>query len=208
MKKILESLWFLLVGVFLVGAVYGSLTIVQTAKANNGFNQTQQVLADKIADLEVKVTGQQQTIDDLAGKLAEVKKIASAPKPVLTAPTAPAPSPAPTPEIQTVTKTVVVKEKPKPTVNVTIQGVGSYHVATKSGDTALSALKRAASQNGFTVDLTTYEGMGAFVTGISNIKPAGNQYWAFYYNGQYSMVGASAQKISDGDTTFWRLESF
>lgn len=208
MKKFIESLWLLLIGVILVSAIYAGLTITKEVKASDNSVKNQQVLSDKIADLEGKIDGQQQTIDDLGIQLANVKKLASAPKQVLAATTEPQPAPAPEPIVKTVTKTVVVKEKPKPTANITIQGVGSYNVEIKTGDTAFSILQRAAAENGFAVESTTYEGLGAFVTAIAGIKPEGNQYWAFYYNGQYSMVGASAQAISNGDTTFWRLESF
>lgn len=206
MKKIVQSFSLLLTSLILVGFIYGGLTLTQEAKANDNFNQNQQVLSDKIADLEGKIDSQQQTIDDLGIQLANVKKLAAAPKQVLAAMTEPQPTPEPI--IKTVTKTVVVKEKPKEKASVTIQGIGSFNIEITNNETAFSLLQKAATENGFTVESTTYEGLGAFVTAIAGIKPEGNQYWAFYYNGQYSMVGASAQAISEGDTTFWRLESF
>lgn len=207
MKKIIESLWLLLIGVILVSAIYAGITITKEVKASDDSAKTQQVLTGKIADLEGKIADQQQTINNLGIQIANVKKLAATPKQVLAAIE---PTPAPEPQVitKTVTKTVVVKEKPKPTANITIQGVGSYHVEIQTGDTAFSILQRAAVQNQFTIEYTTYEGLGVFITAIAGQKPTGNEYWAFYYNGKFSDVGASAQTISEGDTTFWRLESF
>ena len=102
---------------------------------------------------------------------------------------------------------MTVKEKPVKSANVTIKGLGSYKVVLKSGDTAFSVLQRAASENKFALTFEKYD-FGVFVTGIGKIVPVGNQYWAFYFNGAYSQVGASDQKVSSGDTIFWQLESF
>ena len=116
------------------------------------------------------------------------------------------------PTVKTVTKTVVKKVKvqvqPKDQVSVSIQNVGSYKVDLKTNDTAFTVLARAASENNFALNYQNYTGMGAFVTGIRDINPTGNQYWSFYYNGKISDVGASSQSVSGGDTTFWELASF
>lgn len=212
MRKIIESLWLLLIGVILVSAIYAGLTITKEVKASDDFSQTQKALSDKINDLESKIGTQNQTIQDLQNQLIDIKKIASAPKQVLAAAIEPAPTPAtpaPAPEtiIKTVTKTVVVKEEPKKLASVIIEGVGSYQIEIESGDTAFTILKRAAAENNFIAEYQSFD-FGVFVTAIGDIKPEGNKYWAFYYNGQYSNVGASDQAISDGDTTFWQLASF
>ena len=74
-------------------------------------------------------------------------------------------------------------------------------------ETAFTILLKAGQENGFSVDYQMYD-FGVFITGISGIIPTGNQYWAFYYNGVYSMVGASARPVEDGDATAWKFESF
>ena len=90
-----------------------------------------------------------------------------------------------------------------------IENVGVYTVVDlETDDTAFSILLKAGQENGFSVDYQTYEGMGAFVTCISGICGHDNYYWAFYYNGGYSMVGASSQSVKDGDETAWKFESF
>ena len=78
----------------------------------------------------------------------------------------------------------------------------------QADDTAFSALLRAGQENGFSIEYQMYEGLGAFVTCIVGICGHDNYYWAFYYNGSYSMVGASAQPVTSGDTMTWKFESF
>lgn len=121
------------------------------------------------------------------------------------------------PVIKTVTKkvyvkepsaTVYIKDTPVSAATVSIQNVGSYKVDLKTGDTAFSILQRAANDNGFKLDVTDFGDMGYMVNSIDGILPVGNQYWAFYYNGKYSDVGASGQLVSTGDTIFWELASF
>ena len=216
MKKIFESLWLLIIGLILIGGIYGSLNITKSAKANEDFGKEQQVLTRKIGDLEQKLSDQKTTIDNLKSdlenyqsQLAAVKKLAAAPKQIAgeIINLAPAPAPAPEPIIKTVTETVVVKEKPQEIASVIVQGLGSYPVEVSADDTAFSILQKAASQNGFELKYQSFD-FGIFVTAIGGIESAGNQYWAFYYNGNYSNVGASAQTVSAGDTTFWQLASF
>jgi hypothetical protein len=50
-------------------------------------------------------------------------------------------------------------------------------------------------------------GLGEFVEAIGNVKPASNEFWAFYVNGQFSNIGASSYTPQDGDKLEWRLET-
>lgn len=203
MRKFVESLWLLLIGVILVISVYAGLTITKEVKASDNFSQ-------KIVDLETQIKNQNQTIHDLQNQLQDVEKLAnSKPKQVLAATIEPAPAPVPEPKIvtKTVTKTVVVKAEPDPEAAVIIEGVGSYQVDIEKGDTAFSVLQRAAAAYKFALEYKSYD-FGVFITSIGGIKPEGNKYWAFYYNGKYSSVGASDQKINESDTIYWKLESF
>lgn len=110
------------------------------------------------------------------------------------------------PITQIVTQTLT-QEVEKNQAVVTIENLGSYRVDLQNNNNAFTILKEAGAENGFPVEYQEYS-FGVFVTAIGGIKPAGNQYWAFYYNGKYSTVGASSQPIFKNDTTFWKLESF
>jgi len=105
------------------------------------------------------------------------------------------PIPSPTPTIE-------VKE-----ATVKIENVGTYKIEIKSGDSAFSVLKKAASQNGFNLAYDTYD-FGVFVTSIGGIKASNSQFWAFYYNGAFASVGASNQKVNQDDVISWKLQSF
>jgi hypothetical protein len=172
--------------------------------------------AKHIADLEGKTEDQNNQLADYKNQLAGYQKqltyyksLASAPKEILGASIS-----TETPATVAVSPTIITKtvkkyiEVPAPKqATVTVQGLGSYKVNIASGDTAFSILQKAAAQNGFGLDYDTYS-FGVMITSIGGIKPVGNQFWAFYYNGQFANVGASDQKISADDATFWRLESY
>jgi len=96
---------------------------------------------------------------------------------------------------------------PIPTVTIKIQHLGTFTPEVQAGDTALSVLRRAGVQNGFPVRTTQYW-FGEFVDCIGDLCFDDHHYWAFYFNGQYSNVGASAQSIVVGDTSEWKWESF
>jgi len=200
--------------------IYGGLNFYNTKQDNQKLARSQQDLTVKLSQLENKIDADRQKIDELINNLKQAQEetthLKQKNQAVLGASAQETnietqiieETVSAAPIVQTVAKTkTVVVEKSKKEASVIIQNVGSYKVAVKTGDTAFSALQRAASQNGFTIKYQDYS-FGVFVTEIANIKPAGSQYWAFYYNGQYSQVGASAQKISANDTIFWQLESF
>lgn len=105
------------------------------------------------------------------------------------------PTPTPTPTIE-------IKE-----ATIKIENIGTFKVEIQAGDSAFSILKRAASQNGFGLVYDTYD-FGVFVTSINGTKASNSQFWAFYYNGAFSNVGASDQKISQDDVISWKLQSF
>lgn len=111
----------------------------------------------------------------------------------------PEPTPAPTPP----------PEKPEiATASVNVQDLGNFEVKLQENDTALSILLRAGQENGFEVKTKTYVGFGEFVEAIGGKAGDANHYWAFYYNGAYSMVGAGDQPVEEGNVTTWKYESF
>lgn len=98
-------------------------------------------------------------------------------------------------------------QKPVSQAVVIITSLGNFPVEIKQGDTALDILVKAGKENNFEVKYTLYS-FGAFITQIGNLAGDSSHYWAFYYNGQYSNVGASGQPIKEGDVTTWNYESF
>lgn len=222
-KSFLEKISFLLIALFLVAVVYGGLSIFKLQKQNQAMLAKQNILENRIADLQNQIIDGQNkiaqvsdTLDKTTNDLTKTKKdlayyrqLALEPKEVL-----PEIIPATTnqpinviPASVTKTKTVYVKAKPKYEAVVTIKNVGSYKVAVTAGDNAFTILKKAAAQYGFKLEYDTYS-FGVFVTSIAGNKPAANQFWAFYYNGKFSDVGAQDQPVSTNDTTFWQMESF
>ncbi len=95
-----------------------------------------------------------------------------------------------------------------PTVAIKIQHLGTFTPALQAGDTALSALKRAGQQNGFRVRTTEFPPYGEFVDCLGDLCFDDHHYWAFYFNGQYSNVGAGSQPVIASDTTEWKWEAF
>ena len=227
-KSFLEKISFLLIALFLVAVVYGGLSIFKLQKQNQAMLAKQNILENRITDLQNQIIDGQNkmaqvsdTLDKTTNDLTKTKKdlayykqLALQPKEVLPEKIATADQAIniiPTPPTITLTKTkiktVYVKEAPVYEATVTIKNVGSYKVAVTAGDNAFTALKKASEQYGFKIEYDTYS-FGVFVTSIAGNKPAANQFWAFYYNGKFSDVGAQDQSVSANDTTFWQMESF
>lgn len=219
MKKIFASSQLLIVGLILVSLVYGGLNVFSLNQKNQALNQKQIALEKNLQSLNEKIDKNNEEIAVVSASLKEQTQnnnskivashieVAPESQPATNLEETPVNKPEPIVKTIVKTKTVTVKEEEKPQVSTTIKGVGSYKIDVKDNDTAFSVLKNIAAQNGFKVEYESYD-FGVFVTSINGIKATGNQYWAFYYNGQYSQVGASIQKVSAGDTIFWQLESF
>jgi len=127
----------------------------------------------------------------------KILKVRTSPTPTRTS----TPTPTPTP---TSAPTPVIKQ-----VTVEIQNQGIYKVELQENDNAYTVLARAAAENGFALETIDYGGsLGIMVTGIGGVNAHDNYFWAFYYNGAMSMVGASSQPVSDGDTTSWKFETW
>lgn len=235
MRKLLNYLWLALVSLGILALVYGGLTIFDVKNQNQNLNQKQKQLEKQIILLENKFEQlatsprQNQPIapNKIAGVATESIQAATpndsppteaddqnqpipqpspsmiiSPRPTQSSTSLPTQKPTPTPEATpTPTPTPVAKAA------VSIEQVGKYQVDLTDDDTAFTILLRAGEENSFTVEYQMYD-FGAFITCIAEICTTGNQYWAFYYNSAYSMVGASAQIVKDGDTTAWKLESF
>jgi len=203
MKKIIAYLWLPISAMVILAFIYGGLTLEDLKTKNQKLEQKQITLEEKMGSLELEG---EVSKTEIALSQEKIENLVSAPKGILGT----AAERNQNEKVETITNTVTnyLATPVKNQASVIIDGVGSYKVDIALNDTAFSILLKAARQNDFSVQSTIYEGLGAFITSIAGITPSGNQYWAFYYNGKYSMKGASAQKISKDDSTFWRLESF
>jgi len=203
MKKILTFTWLPIVAATLIVSIYGGTSLAQNQKQNRTLENKIDQLTQKIDQLEAKITQQGQ----VAGASSE-----NVSQPTSNSKTKPRSTPAPTTRVLASTPTPSPTLTPTPIpipkklVTVEIQTLASYKIELQENDTAFSVLLKTAQDNNFTIDYTMYEGLGAFVNCIAGICGHDNYYWAFYYNGQYSMVGASSLPVSDGDITAWKFE--
>lgn len=193
----------LIISILLIVLVYGGLNIFDLKKQIAGTQNNQNQLESKLRSLETKNNELTQNYNDLASNNTPlVGTIAYN----ITQPTITEKVVQTVPVIKTITKNITT-EKVTNRATVTIENVGSFPVELKTDDTAMSILLRAGKDYHFAVDYDTYS-FGVFVKSINGINPKNNQFWAFYYNGSFSNVGASAQKIKNGDQIFWQLSSF
>lgn len=212
MKKLFNYLRLLIISIFLIGLLYGGLNLANLNLQKVKAGQSQEDIAKKILSLENKLNNLENHNSELENKIINLESDLNNITPVSSKPIEITKYIEKEPIIKTVTQTKVVKEIVREEIEknqavVTIENIGSFRVDLQENENAFTILKEASTQNGFPLEYQEYS-FGVFITSIGGIKPSGNQYWAFYYNGKYSMVGASDQKINKNDTTFWRLESF
>lgn len=226
MQKIFLNLKFPIFILVIIILIYGGLSLADLKNKTTKLQSQNESLSFKTDNLLSKLDQIQSNIEhaksdidqaksdnnNLSGKLATAQKqIAylqnqNVPKQVLGASTDNIIELKPATITKTITQTVT-KEVEKNQATVAIENIGSYKVDLQSGDNAFNVLKRASEINGFSLDYDTYS-FGIFIKSIGNINPQGNQYWAFYFNGTFSNVGASDQSVQKGDSVFWQLTSF
>ena len=216
MRRIIAVLWLPIVAMTIVAAIYGGLNIADLKNQNQNLDQKQKKLEKQIAQLEDAFNNSRTVqVAGIKDEQPKAKKTIPTVEPMATSTPQPSPAPTATP---TPTPTRTSTPTPTPTLTATptaieqatvaIENVGTYAVNLENDDTAFSILLCAGQENGFSVDYQTYEDLGAFVNCIAGICSHDNYYWAFYYNAAYSMVGAGAQPVVNGDTTTWKFESF
>jgi len=81
------------------------------------------------------------------------------------------------------------------------QSTKTFLVEGKAGETALDAL-----QDKYDVSVKEQAGRGKYAESIEGTTPDSNHFWAFYVNGQPSLVGAGQYTAKDGDKFEFRLE--
>lgn len=84
----------------------------------------------------------------------------------------------------------------------TASPVDSISYQGQDNQSALQILKAK-----YQVETEEYAGIGEFVTSINGVKPASDQFWAFYVNGKSSQVGASQYQTKNSDLIEWKLDT-
>lgn len=208
MNRKQKGLFFPIISLLLIAVIYSSLSIANLDKKAQASESNKSKYDQRISEFEIlleqydkKLNKVAEENDNLSKQLATVANS----KPQTVKVTTPG-------QVQTVTQTETVyqteiKQIEKNQATVTIENVGAFKVNLQSNDNVLTVLKRASEQNNFGLKYDTYS-FGVFITGIGGINPTGNKYWAFYFNGAFSNVGASDQPVVKGDSIFWQLASF
>jgi len=214
MKKILKSLIFPAISILIIAMIYAGLTIENLDnKALAAKKQNQ--------DLSLKQSSLEKQLDEIQASIAQIindndglrKNLAEAQKQILALQNRKVRenSISTVAEPVTITKIVtqtVDRQVEANQVAVIIDGVGNYRIDLKAGDSAFDVLMRASNLHNLDIKYDTYTGMGALITSINGITPdyfTTKQYWAFYYNGSFSMKGVSSVYVYRNDTIEMRL---
>lgn len=213
MKKFLKSLTFPAISLLVIATIYAGISISSISnktallkKQNQNMSEQINGLAEVIHENQNKINQTISLNNDLQKNLKSAQSQIALLQGNTSNKTTSAVATEPTVVTQTLTQTVVKEVEANQAV-VIIRNVGSYKVDIQPGDSAFSVLKRAAANNNFNLLFDTYS-FGIFIKSIGGATPTGNQYWAFFYNGNFSNVGASDQPVKKGDSIVWQLESF
>lgn len=105
-------------------------------------------------------------------------------------------------------------QQQKQVINVTLSidkgsSKRSYSLEMDKNSTVLQLLQKGSSTYGFSLYYTNNGAYGAFIEEIDGVRnsPSQGLYWLYYINGKYASVGASVQKINEGDTVLWKYQS-
>lgn len=212
MKKFWQLTWFPVVMAMVIAGIYGEAALASAKKVSQPVPK--ESVQSQIVGISMAVPGQENNIsvEAQSSPILETETIFVAtpaltftPNPVSTLTSkphkssgsvnsAPAPTSTPTPI-------------PQETVNVEIVGLSTYKVDLKENDMAFSVLQRASEENNFTLSYQYYGDLGAMINCISGVCGGkDHKYWMFYYNGQFSSVGASSQPVFANDVTTWKFE--
>jgi len=200
MKKIIILSWLLLaIPIFSLTIYYnGSLFAIKKQEKSSKETETQKQELKTEKEISPTVLAAKDTPNNPSPASSSINSETQTaipefqPSPIIQAPPRPI-TPLPTPE----TKVVYLN----------IHGLGNYQVDLEENDTAFTVLLRASQKNNFSISYQNYNSLGAFVKCIANICQDKDHYWAFYYNGKYSIIGASSLKVYHNDSTAWKLKS-
>lgn len=205
-NKYLTKLQLPIIALTVIFLVYGFLTIRDLNNKTSDLKKQNQDLVFNINQTSSELVSLKNDVNATSNQLATAQKQISSASQTSKQAASSTFTAAPTIITKTITQTAN-QQVALSQATVTIENIGSFKVGIENNDTAFSVLKKAASQNGFNITYDEYS-FGAFLTSIGEIKPSGNQFWAFYYNGAFSNIGASAQPIQENDNIFWQLASW
>ena len=82
-------------------------------------------------------------------------------------------------------------------------------VSLEEGSTVFRLLQQASSQYGFSLGYSDDSSYGAFIEELDGVRndPGSGSFWLYYVNGNYAILGASSQTLSEGDVILWRYEN-
>ena len=73
--------------------------------------------------------------------------------------------------------------------------------------TAYRVMEALQLRENFSIGVTYYVGMGAFIHTIDGVSGADDYYWGFYHEGEAARVGASSFEIISDTNLTWKLTS-
>ncbi len=84
-----------------------------------------------------------------------------------------------------------------------------FPMEMEENSTVFELLQKASNKHGFTFSYSSNAAYGIFVEELDGVRnnPYTSKYWLYYINGKYASVGASSQRLSEGDVILWRYES-
>lgn len=205
-KNALKESWlylltFLLIALFLVLYSKGN-SVLDTKKENNSVNvieesvespdNSDEALEEKTENNNLQEDGDKKELDSSSQKVAGEISVKKENKEVDTN------SP----------DNLLAEEKEKSYVTFKITGINEEQkIEFLDGESSFDVLLRLAATKGIAVGYKQYS-FGKMITRIGDIKAEGTYYWALYYNGNYSILGAEDLKVQDGDLIEWKYESW
>ena len=104
------------------------------------------------------------------------------------------------------------KEASSSLVKVTLSinkgsGQKAYPTEVATGSVVFDVLKTASLKYHFSMDYKNYA-YGAFIEELDGVRSDKSQamYWIYYINGKKANLGASSQKVKEGDNILWKYE--
>jgi len=72
--------------------------------------------------------------------------------------------------------------------------------------TVFGILNKASADYSFSLDATSYTGIGMFVKGIDGVENGDDgRYWQYWVNGEFAMVAADTYPLHGGEVILWKF---
>lgn len=92
------------------------------------------------------------------------------------------------------------------TLSSTDEKQTSYTITVEKSGTVLEIMQNFARTSHFDFKTKNFPGLGVMVEEINGLRNGDGYYWILYVNGKTSDKGASAAKVSTGDSIEWKYE--